>query len=75
MLYNEFVLTTKNFIRTVTSVRGEWLIELAPHYFDMSNFPKTGDTHRALEALYRRKAEVAKRSGDAAAATAAAGKR
>lgn len=25
-LYNEFVLTTKNFIRTVTDVRPEWLV-------------------------------------------------
>ena len=26
VLYNEFVLTTKNFIRTVTSVKAEWLL-------------------------------------------------
>ena len=25
-LYNEFVLTTKNYIRTVTDVRPEWLV-------------------------------------------------
>ena len=68
MLYNEFVLTTKNFIRTVTAVRGEWLVELAPHYFDLSNFP-AGDTFRALEAAYR------KRNAAAAAAAAAAAKR
>lgn len=24
VLYNEFVLTSKNFIRTVTEVKGEW---------------------------------------------------
>ena len=64
VLYNEFVLTTKNFIRTVTSVRGEWLIELAPHYFDMTNFPRTGDTFLALERLYK------KRDADAARAAA-----
>jgi pre-mRNA-splicing factor ATP-dependent RNA helicase DHX15/PRP43 len=58
VVYNEFVLTTKNFIRTVTSVRGEWLVEQAPHYFDLSNFP-VGDTRRALERLYLRKAEAA----------------
>jgi pre-mRNA-splicing factor ATP-dependent RNA helicase DHX15/PRP43 len=57
VLYNEFVLTTKNFIRTVTSTRGEWLIELAPHYFDLSNFPKNGDTAKSLELLYKRAAE------------------
>ena len=55
VLYHEFVLTTKNFIRTVTAVSGEWLVELAPHYYDLSNFPKDGETFRALEGLYRRR--------------------
>jgi len=40
-LYNEFVLTSKNFIRTVTQVRGEWLMEIAPQYYDISEFPKS----------------------------------
>jgi pre-mRNA-splicing factor ATP-dependent RNA helicase DHX15/PRP43 len=39
VLYNEFVLTTQNFIRTVTKVEPEWLLTLAPHYYDLSNFP------------------------------------
>lgn len=78
VLYNEFVLTSKNFIRTVTVVRGEWcvqglcvcmaraccgllrapltrLVEIAPHYFDLSNFPK-GEAQRALERLYVKRA-------------------
>lgn len=38
-LYNEFVLTTKNFIRTVTDVKPEWLVQMAPQYYDMSSFP------------------------------------
>lgn len=74
-LYNEFVLTTKNYIRTVTSVRGEWLVEIAPHYYDLTNFPK-GETHRALQKLYARKAEADKRTGggdSAGAASAASG--
>ena len=29
MLYHEFTLTTKQFIRTVTDVRGEWLLDQA----------------------------------------------
>eukprot|EP00276_Gloeochaete_wittrockiana_P016285 CAMPEP_0184349888 /NCGR_PEP_ID=MMETSP1089-20130417/37332_1 /TAXON_ID=38269 ORGANISM="Gloeochaete wittrockiana, Strain SAG46.84" /NCGR_SAMPLE_ID=MMETSP1089 /ASSEMBLY_ACC=CAM_ASM_000445 /LENGTH=713 /DNA_ID=CAMNT_0026682391 /DNA_START=68 /DNA_END=2209 /DNA_ORIENTATION=+ len=40
VLYNEFVLTTKNFIRTVTEVKGEWLMEVAAHYYDLENFPQ-----------------------------------
>ena len=50
-LYDEFVLTTRNYIRTVTSVHGEWLTSIAPHYYDLSNFP-SGETRRALESLY-----------------------
>lgn len=50
-LYQEFVLTSKNYIRTVIDVRGEWLVDLAPHYYDLSNFPQ-GETRRALEKLY-----------------------
>ena len=38
VIYHEFVLTTKNFIRTVTSIKGEWLIELNNSYFDLKSF-------------------------------------
>lgn len=46
-LYNEFVLTTKNFIRTVTDVKAEWLVQMAPQYYDMSTFPEC-DAKRKL---------------------------
>ena len=39
-MYQEFVLTTRNYIRTVTDIKGEWLVDIAPHYFDLSNFPQ-----------------------------------
>ncbi|CAI7569490.1 unnamed protein product [Penicillium glandicola] len=47
VLYNEFVLTTKNYIRTVTAVKPEWLLDIAPTYYDVSSFPK-GDIRSAL---------------------------
>ena len=50
VLYQEFVLTSKNYIRTVMDIKGEWLLDVAPHYYDLSNFPP-GDTKRALERL------------------------
>ncbi|EDO17557.1 hypothetical protein Kpol_534p38 [Vanderwaltozyma polyspora DSM 70294] len=50
VVYNEFVLTSKNYIRTVTSVRPEWLIDLAPAYFDLDNFQK-GDVKLSLERI------------------------
>ncbi|KAL1394254.1 hypothetical protein pipiens_003090 [Culex pipiens pipiens] len=40
VMYNEFVLTTKNYIRTVTDVKPEWLLQIAPQYYDMNNFPE-----------------------------------
>ncbi|CAL9738427.1 pre-mRNA-splicing factor ATP-dependent RNA helicase Prp43p [Monosporozyma servazzii] len=50
VIYNEFVLTSKNYIRTVTSVRPEWLIEFAPAYYDLDNFQK-GDIKLSLERI------------------------
>ncbi|WVQ81617.1 hypothetical protein IAT38_003741 [Cryptococcus sp. DSM 104549] len=54
VLYNEFVLTTANFIRTVTEVRPEWLLEYAPQYFDPTSFPE-GETRRALQRVLDKK--------------------
>ncbi|KAG9240798.1 P-loop containing nucleoside triphosphate hydrolase protein [Calycina marina] len=59
VVYNEFVLTTKNYVRTVTSVKAEWLLDIAPIYYDLDTFPK-GDIKTALQAaekkIQRRKA-------------------
>jgi len=34
LLYNEFVLTKKNYIRTLTEIRGEYLFEVCAGYFN-----------------------------------------
>ncbi|RYQ98705.1 hypothetical protein Ahy_B07g086463 isoform B [Arachis hypogaea] len=47
VIYNEFVLTSRNFIRTVTDIR-------APHYYDLSNFPQC-EAKRVLERLYKKR--------------------
>ncbi|CRK37483.1 hypothetical protein BN1708_001504 [Verticillium longisporum] len=47
VVYNEFVLTSKQYIRTCTGVRPEWLLEIAPTYYDLSTFTK-GDARSAL---------------------------
>eukprot|EP00752_Nemacystus_decipiens_P013009 g11509.t1 len=52
-MFEEFVLTSKNYIRTVTGVQADWLVEIAPHYFDLENFPECEAKHD-LEAVYRR---------------------
>ncbi|XP_073299865.1 probable pre-mRNA-splicing factor ATP-dependent RNA helicase DEAH2 isoform X1 [Primulina huaijiensis] len=54
VIYDEYVLTSRNFIRTVTDVRGEWLIDIAPHYYDLINFPNC-EAKRQLEKLYKKR--------------------
>lgn len=53
VIYNEFVLTSKNYIRTVTNIRPEWLIELAPKYYNLDHFSK-GDVRLSLERIIGR---------------------
>ncbi len=54
VFYNEFTYTKKQYIRTCTEAKGKWLIDIAPHYYDLSNFP-FGETRQALTLLYRKK--------------------
>ena len=53
-VFNEFVLTTKNYIRTVTAVKGEWLLEAGGQYFDMRTFPQ-GTAKQELERIMERR--------------------
>ncbi|KAI0340992.1 P-loop containing nucleoside triphosphate hydrolase protein [Trametopsis cervina] len=48
VIFNEFVLTTRPYIRTVTQVQPEWLLEFAPGYFNLSEF-KDAEYTRALK--------------------------
>ena len=54
VLYHEFVLTTKNYIRTVTEIDPEWLFETNPEYFDLSDF-RNSEAKRSLERVLKRK--------------------
>lgn len=54
VVYNEFVLTSKNFVRTVTQVRGEWLVDIAPNYYSLSEFPKS-EARTQLERILKRR--------------------
>jgi pre-mRNA-splicing factor ATP-dependent RNA helicase DHX15/PRP43 len=53
VLFEEFALTTKNYIRTVTATQVDWLVELAPHYFELENFPEC-EAKGELERAYAR---------------------
>ncbi|KAK3052006.1 DEAH-box ATP-dependent RNA helicase prp43 [Extremus antarcticus] len=52
VLYNEFVLTNKNYIRTVTAVKPEWLLDIGEAYYDVDSFPK-GEVKNGLVAAQR----------------------
>jgi pre-mRNA-splicing factor ATP-dependent RNA helicase DHX15/PRP43 len=54
-LYHEFVLTSRNYIRTVTAIEPEWLLEIAPQYYDLSD-PQFGacEARAQLERLANR---------------------
>lgn len=54
VIYNEFVLTSKNYIRTITSVQPEWLIEIAPKYYNLDHFVK-GDVRLSLERVQKQR--------------------
>jgi len=53
VLYHEFVLTQKNFLRTVTTIRPEWLLEASPAYYDLASFPVC-EAKRVLERVVKR---------------------
>ncbi|KAH9458984.1 hypothetical protein MJO28_010337 [Puccinia striiformis f. sp. tritici] len=54
VLYNEFVLTTRNFIRICTEVKAEWLLDFAPLYYDVDTMPD-GEAKRALQRIVAKK--------------------
>ncbi|KII84726.1 hypothetical protein PLICRDRAFT_126611 [Plicaturopsis crispa FD-325 SS-3] len=55
VIFNEFVLTTRPYIRMVSDIRPEWLFEFAASYFDLASFPD-GETKRALQRIMNKRA-------------------
>ncbi|PHH87901.1 hypothetical protein CDD83_8254 [Cordyceps sp. RAO-2017] len=63
VVYNEFVLTSKQYIRTCTGIRPEWLMEIAPVYYDLDTF-QDSDMKRALKrAVDKKKRKEAMKAG------------
>ena len=54
VLYNEFVLTSRNYIRGVLEFEPEWLFEVAPEYFALDEDFKNGEARRKLERVKNR---------------------
>ncbi|KAF8335376.1 P-loop containing nucleoside triphosphate hydrolase protein [Cantharellus anzutake] len=64
VLFNEFVLTGQPYIRTVTTVQGEWLLEFASQYFDLKTFPD-GETKRPLQRIINKRRAIVMKDNDA----------
>lgn len=47
------MVTTRPFIRTVTEIRAEWLLELSENYYDLATFPD-GEARHALRHLLKK---------------------
>jgi pre-mRNA-splicing factor ATP-dependent RNA helicase DHX15/PRP43 len=54
VIYNEYVVTSRNYIRTVTQVQAEWLLEIAPHYFNPDNI-ENEMTRQLLARFWKRR--------------------
>jgi len=54
VIFNEFVLTTRPYIRTVSDIKAEWLIELAANYYDLDSF-REGETKNALKRAWNKR--------------------
>ncbi|KAF8803327.1 P-loop containing nucleoside triphosphate hydrolase protein [Phlegmacium glaucopus] len=48
VVFNEFILTTRPYLRTVSEVKVEWLLQYASSYFDLATFPD-GQMKQALQ--------------------------
>lgn len=63
VIYNEFVLTSKNYIRTVTDVKPEWLLRIAPQYYQLDETFPDSTAKRELEMVQKKLAIRAKAAG------------
>ncbi|KAL7717637.1 RNA helicase [Entamoeba marina] len=55
IIYNEYVMTKRQYVRTATSVKIEWLFEASPQYFGMIDKFRPSETTRALQRYKRNK--------------------
>lgn len=46
VVYHELVLTTKEYMRQISNIEPEWLLEVAPHYFTEGELLSTSSKKR-----------------------------
>ncbi|KAJ0980676.1 hypothetical protein J5N97_008931 [Dioscorea zingiberensis] len=42
VIYHELVLTTKEYMRQITELKPDWLVEIAPHYYQLKDVEDSG---------------------------------
>jgi pre-mRNA-splicing factor ATP-dependent RNA helicase DHX15/PRP43 len=57
VVYHEYVMTSRGYLKTVTQIRGEWLLDIAPHYYDPAKLPEC-EARGLLEKMQARRAGV-----------------
>lgn len=55
VVYNEFVLTKQNYIRICTAVDADWLVDVAPHYYEVTEDFPDGESKYILQRVWQRK--------------------
>jgi len=50
VVYHELTFTSRRFLRTATQIKPEWLLDLAPKYYDLNSFP-VGEVRLQLEKI------------------------
>ncbi|CEF65027.1 ATP-dependent RNA helicase DHX8 [Strongyloides ratti] len=48
LLFNEYIQTRQDFVRCCTEIQPEWLLQIAPHYYDAESFPPSELKRRLL---------------------------
>lgn len=61
VVFNELVLTSNTYIRTVTAVSDDWLLEACPSYFDLDDFD--GVARQVLEPVWKKHKQAQNREG------------
>lgn len=63
LVFNELVMTSATYVRTVTAIADEWLLEVCPEYFAMSEFDDAGPAvQQVFQLLHRRVSRASKTS-------------
>eukprot|EP00927_Polykrikos_kofoidii_P050270 TRINITY_DN44187_c0_g1_i1.p1 TRINITY_DN44187_c0_g1~~TRINITY_DN44187_c0_g1_i1.p1 ORF type:complete len:723 (+),score=116.25 TRINITY_DN44187_c0_g1_i1:84-2252(+) len=55
IIFNEYIVTSRHFVRILTQVRPEWLADLAPNYYDLKTLPQKSEGRLLLEKVLSRR--------------------